>query len=160
MRFSPPNPRRPFDRQLSRPSKPRRCIRDSIQALLVPVDRCLEKLRVPVRLINDASGRLVVGGACLCDSATAPRHRHRSYTARDYYNSCVSSAPPRPPPIVKIARENPFNPKISRMRETGQQFVTFCVCNIYYSHIIIIIDIVYRLYAIVERYSKIELFRS
>lgn len=104
--FSPPNPRRPFDRQLSRPSKPRRCIRDSIQALLVPVDRCLEKLRVPVRLINDASGRLVVGGACLCDSATAPRHRHRSYTARDYYNSCVSSAPPRPPPIVKIAREN------------------------------------------------------
>lgn len=86
--------------------KPRRCIRDSIQALLVPVDRCLEKLRVPVRLINDASGRLVVGGACLCDSATAPRHRHRSYTARDYYNSCVSSAPPRPPPIVKIAREN------------------------------------------------------
>ena len=32
----------------------------------------LEKLRVPVQLINDVSGRVVVGGACLCDSATAP----------------------------------------------------------------------------------------
>ena len=32
----------------------------------------LEKLRVPVQLINDVSGQVVVGGACLCDSATAP----------------------------------------------------------------------------------------
>lgn len=71
------------------------CCRDSI---LVPVDRsCLEKLRVPeLRLINDASGRLVVGGACLCDSASAPRHRHRSYRPGIIITRTFHLLPPLP----------------------------------------------------------------
>lgn len=50
------------------------------------------KLRVPVQLINDVSVQVEVGGACLCDSTTAPPLLDIATVAiTDYYNSYVSS---------------------------------------------------------------------